>query len=411
LGQRAARAYNKPIGALPPGNATFDLLILVHHETLKVTATRLEERMSKLHHASPLIAGKLPADLLADLLAKLPIRHPQLLVGPSVGEDAAVIDFAPGSETLLVAKSDPITFATDEIGYYAVNVCANDLAVTGATPRFYLPTLLLPVGSADVPLARHIFAQIGAACNKLNIVVAGGHSEVTAAVNQPVIAGTMLGEVARDGYLSSGGCRVGDVVLLAGQIPIEGASIIAREKRADLLARGFTTTEIEEAASFLHDPGISVMEAAQIAARSGLVSAMHDPTEGGVATGLYELAVASSVGMEIDLDAIPVAPLAAKLCAVYGLDPLGTIASGALLATSAPDDAKQLMELWAQAGWSSAIIGRMTNNRSTDQKPGQNIGLIANPMTGRTQLLTALRGGRRLPFPTFVADEIIKLWA
>src|SRR4051794_29975419 len=116
--------------------------------------------MSKVHHTSPLIAGKLPADLLADLLAKLPISHPQLLLGPALGEDAAVIDFAPGSDHLLVAKSDPITFATDEIGYYAVNVCANDLAVTGATPRFYLPTLLLPVGSANVELVRHIFAQI-----------------------------------------------------------------------------------------------------------------------------------------------------------------------------------------------------------------------------------------------------------
>ncbi len=182
-----------------------------------------------------------------------------------MGEDAAVIDFAPGSDRLLVAKSDPITFATDEIGYYAVNVCANDLAVTGATPRFYLPTLLLPVGSTDVALVRHIFAQIGAACAKLNLVVVGGHSEVTPSVNQPVIAGTMLGEVARDGYLSSRGCRAGDVILLAGQIPIEGASIIAREKRADLLAHGWAATEVDKAASYLHNPGISVLIPAQIA--------------------------------------------------------------------------------------------------------------------------------------------------
>src|SRR5690606_22294255 len=154
--------------------------------------------------------------------ADLPIRHPQLLVGPSVGEDAAVIDFNPNADTLLVAKSDPITFATDEIGHYAVNVCANDLAVTGAIPRFYLPTLLLPVGNVDVAMVRHIFTQIGAACAKLNIVVAGGHSEVTPAVNQPVIAGTMLGEVARDNYHASRACRAGDAVLLAGEIPIEG---------------------------------------------------------------------------------------------------------------------------------------------------------------------------------------------
>jgi hydrogenase maturation factor len=368
--------------------------------------------MPKLHYPSPLIAGKLPADLLATLLAELPIHHPQLLVGPAVGEDAAVIDFVPNGDRLLVAKSDPITFATDEIGYYAVHVCANDLAVMGATPRFYLPTLLLPAGAADEALVRHIFTQIGAACAKLNIVIAGGHSEVTASVVQPVIAGTMLGDVERSRYLSSRDCRPGDVVLLAGQIPVEGASIIAREKRRDLLARGFSTAEIDAAALFLHDPGISVMVPARIAMESGAVTAMHDPTEGGIATGLYELAVAGGVGMTIDLDAIPVAPLAAKLCAAFGLDPLGTIASGALLATCAPQDAERLIALWAEAGWPGTIIGHMTERvqEITRENIGQSNGQITNPVTGHVQTLTALRNGKRVPYPTFAADEITKLW-
>ena len=143
--------------------------------------------------AIPLPAGKLPPELLAALLDDLPTDDPTLLLGPSVGEDAAVIDFSPDDTRLLVAKSDPITFATDEIGFYAVNVCANDLAVVGATPRFYLPTVLLPAEQADVGLAERIFAQIGVACRKLEVVVAGGHSEITHTVNQPVIAGTIMG--------------------------------------------------------------------------------------------------------------------------------------------------------------------------------------------------------------------------
>jgi hydrogenase maturation factor len=314
-------------------------------------------------------------------------------LGPSVGEDAAVIDFNPGSERLRVAKSDPITFATDEIGYYAVNVCANDLAVTGATPLFYLPTLLLPVGSTDVALVRNIFEQIGAACSKLNLVVIGGHSEITPAVIQPVIAGTMLGEAARDGYLASRSCRPGDVVLLAGQVPVEGASIIAREKRAELLARGWTVSEVDQAAGYLHDPGISVLAPAQAAAATGLVTAMHDPTEGGIATGLYELTVAAGVTIEVDLDAIAILPLAAKLCTAYGLDPLGTIASGALLATCAPEDADRVIEQWDQIGWSGRVIGRVLKHTSSQ-------GNVA-----------ALRAGQRVPFPTFDADEIVKLWA
>ena len=184
-------------------------------------------------------AGKLPHSLLGELLAGLPHDDPRLLVGPTVGEDAAVIDFAPGSDRLLVAKSDPITFATDQIGYYAVNVCVNDLAVAGATPRYYFPTLLLPAGQTDANLAAAIFSQIGDACRQLGIVVAGGHSEVTPAVTQPVVAGSLLGEVARARVVTSGGCRPGDVVLLAGTVPVEGTSLIAREKRAALLEMGW----------------------------------------------------------------------------------------------------------------------------------------------------------------------------
>ena len=345
--------------------------------------------MSDAAYSVPLPAGKRPADLLAALLADLPIRAPDLLLGPAVGEDAAVVDFAAESDRLLVAKSDPITFATDEIGYYAVNVCANDLAVTGATPRFYLPTLLLPVGRADAVLSRRIFAQIGAACRELGIVVAGGHSEVTPAVNQPVIAGTMLGEAPRGRAISSRGCRVGDAILLVGKVPVEGASIIARECRADLLARGWSEEQLQMAAGYLHAPGISVLAPALIAAATGLVTAMHDPTEGGIATGLLELALAAQVGLDVNLDAIAVSPLAQQLCAVYGLDPLGTIASGALLATCAPADAPTLLAAWAAQGWEGAIIGAATAT------PDQYL---------------ARRAGQLVPFPIFSADEITKLW-
>ncbi len=334
-------------------------------------------------------AGKLPHSLLGELLGGLPHDDPRLLVGPTVGEDAAVIDFAPGGDRLLVAKSDPITFATDQIGYYAVNVCVNDLAVAGATPRFYFPTLLLPAGKTDANLAAAVFSQIGDACRQLGIVVAGGHSEITPAVNQPVVAGSLLGEVARTRVVTSGGCRPGDVVLLAGTVPVEGTSLIAREKRAALLEMGWGPATIDEAAGYLYKPGISVLTPALLAADRGLVTAMHDPTEGGVATGLLELALAAGVGIEIDLDEIPVAPLAHDLCAVFGLDPLGVIASGALLATAAPDQVDQLLELWGSAGWQGTVIGRIL------------------PQAGH---YVALRDGSDVPFPTYAVDEITKLW-
>lgn len=335
-------------------------------------------------------AGKLPSKLLARLLADLPIDHPQLVLGPAVGEDAAVIELALDREQLLVAKSDPITFATDEIGYYAVNVCANDLAVTGATPRFYLPTLLLPAGQTDVRLVERIFAQIGAACRQLEIVVAGGHSEVTPTVTQPVLAGTMLGEVQRSLMITSSGAQPGDLVLMAGSVPIEGASIIAREKRAELLLAGWSNAELAEAANYLYHPGISVRVPALAAAPTGVVTAMHDPTEGGVITGLHELATAAGVGLEIDLAAIPVLPLARRLCAAFGLDPLGTIASGALLATVRADYAEVLLSIWQTHDWPATIIGH-----------------VLPPEGG----VMGLDADRRLPLPYFPVDEITKLWS
>lgn len=337
---------------------------------------------------TPLLPGKIPHALLGELLGNLPTTHPALLLGPAVGEDAAVIDFASGSEQLLVAKSDPITFATDEIGYYAVNVCANDLAVTGAIPRFYLPTVLLPGRGSDSEGVRRIFEQIGRACATLGIVVAGGHTEVTDAVNQPVIAGTMLGEVARSRFVSTGGGQPGDLILLCGQVPIEGISILAREMRTELLARGWGREALDAAADYLYRPGISVLPAAQAAQAAGEVTAMHDPTEGGIATGILELALAAGLGVEIDLDAISIPPVGQKLCAEFGLDPLGLIASGALLATCAEATAQAILEAWQQLGRPGAVIGRLT----------------ADPARRH-----ATRAGKPVDFPTFQVDELARL--
>lgn len=343
-----------------------------------------------LDAVNKLSAGKLPHAMLTELLSGLPTQDPQLLLGPSVGEDAAVIDFDAASDLLLVVKSDPITFATDQIGFYAVNICANDLAVTGATPRFFLPTVLLPAGAADFSMVRAIFDQIGQACRALGIVVAGGHSEVTPSVSQPVVSGTMLGEALRAQYVRSGGCQVGDVVLLVGAVPIEGTSIIAREMRHHLLDDGWAATELDEAANYLFSPGISVLEPALAAARAGLVTAMHDPTEGGLATGIFELAMASGTGMEIDLDRIPIPNLSRRLCAAFDLDPVGTLASGALLATTSPLCVDALLQLWEKIGCPARVIGRVVPAK---------------------QGLSALQGGRRISFPTFAVDEITKLWA
>lgn len=332
-------------------------------------------------------AGKLPLPLLEKLLQRFTPDDPRIVVGPRAGEDAAVFDFG---ERYLVAKTDPITFATSEIGWYAVNVNANDIAVMGAEPRWFLATVLLPAGQASPEMAEAIFAQIYDACAALGVTLAGGHTEITIGLDRPIISGTMLGEVTPDRLITTAGAQMGDAVLLVKPAPIEGAALIALERVAALHARGYSPAFIERVQNFLHEPGISVVAPARLALAAAPVHAMHDPTEGGVLTGLLEIARAAQVGLTIALDAIPLLPEGAVLCREFGLDPLGTIASGAILMTAAEADVARLVEALTVEGYPAARIGRVTP-----------------PESG----LVALRDGQRVPWPLFPADEITKVFA
>ena len=332
-------------------------------------------------------AGKLPNDLLDRLLRRFAPDDPRLVVGPQMGVDAAVIDFG---ETYLVAKTDPITFASDAIGWYAVNVNANDIAVMGGRPRWFMATVLLPAGQATPAMAEAIYQQIAAACDELGVALAGGHTEITVGLNRPIISGTMLGEVAPDRLVRSSDVQPGDALVLARGVPIEGTAIIAREKEQALLAHGVAPAVVTRAQGFLHEPGISVVAAAHLAVHTAKVHAMHDPTEGGLATGIWEMAQASHVGVDIDFDAVPVPPESQAVCDAFGLDPLGVIASGALLVALPGVDAGKLLAAFERSGIPAQRIGQ-----ATERQAG----------------LTARRGGREIPFPRFPVDEIARLFA
>ncbi|MFB3880245.1 MAG: AIR synthase family protein [Armatimonadota bacterium] len=326
--------------------------------------------------------GKLPIGVLERLLAGLPAGDSRVVVGPRVGEDAAAISFG---DVAVVAGMDPITFATDLIGWYAVQVNANDVAVMGARPRWFLAALLLPPDSPDGS-AEEVFGQLGRACEELSITPVGGHTEVTGAVSQPVVVGCMLGEASSQGIVTTGGARPGDVVLLRGSAGVEGTAVLAREAGEALSTRGVELEQIERAKRFLFDPGISVVRPALAAASVG-VSAMHDPTEGGIASGLLELARASAGGIEVDLDRVPVLPVTQLVCEALGLDPLGLIGSGALLITTGADDVTAVQDALRAAGDDATVIGRVLPE---------------------SEGLWAERAGKRHPLPVFERDEVAR---
>jgi hydrogenase maturation factor len=335
---------------------------------------------------APLSPGKLPPALLATLLRELPVADPRLVVGPRLGEDAAVIDMG---DRLLIAKSDPITFATDAIGYYAVTVNANDIATMGGTPRWFLATLLLPEHGTTEASVREIFRQIRQACQELHITLVGGHTEITVGLERPILSGHMLGEVSRTQLITSAGMQAGDALLLTKGFPVEGIAIIARERADRLAALGYTPAEITRLQQFLFTPGISVVRDAAILQQTVAVHALHDPTEGGVATGLWELAEASGLGLHIAAEQLPLLNEGAALCQAFGLDPLGTIASGALIAAVPTAQAEHAIAACRDANIACYRIGTAVAD------PGQ-------------RWLDTPSGTR--PLPTFPQDEIVKIF-
>lgn len=336
--------------------------------------------------AEILHTGKLPLEILQRLLADYTGTDERLVAGPRVGEDVAVVDMG---DRYMVIKTDPITFVTDEIGWYAVHVNANDIATSGATPRWMLAAILLPEATTTPAMVEAIFAQLHGACADLGIILVGGHTEVTYGLNRPIVVGVMVGEVAREQLLTTAGARVGDRVLLVKGVPIEATAIIAHEKADDLRRRGYDAAFIERAQGFLRDPGISVVGPAQVAARHAGTHAMHDPTEGGLATGLHELALAAGAGLRLDADRVPILPEGQRLCDEYGLDPLGAIASGALIVAVDPTTSEALIEAYRRSAVPCADIGELVP---------------------ASEGITMVCGTTRCPLPRFDSDEITRIF-
>jgi hydrogenase expression/formation protein HypE len=300
--------------------------------------------------------GKLPAELLARLIARYGTTDPTVIVGPGVGGDAAAIDF--GGRTMVV-KSDPITFASESPAPYLVDVNANDLACLGATPRWMMVTALLPHGTTERLVESH-FRELRDACLQRGISLVGGHTEVTFAVGWPILVGVLIGEVGGGKLLQPGGARPGDRLLLTRAIAIEGTALIASEL-GGRLRDAVDGRVVERAASLLSDPGISVVPEALALLEAGGVTALHDPTEGGLATGVRELALAAGCGATIDRHAVPILPETAAIAAALGLDPLGMLASGSLLVAADPGAVEQLISTSITLGVQLTRIGEVTN--------------------------------------------------
>ena len=297
--------------------------------------------------ARALPEGKIDAAVLAGLLPDGSAARPEVLIGAALGEDAAVVTGA----AHLVMTSDPITLAGSSIGHYAVAVNCNDLVAMGAEPRYLTTTVLLPPGTTRSAL-EELFAEFASAAASAGIAWVGGHTEVTGAVTRPVVAGAAVGALAGEPW-SSARVLQGDAVVLTKWVALEGTTLLARERPDAQVVLG---DHYADAAGWLDDPGICVVAEGRVL-RTFAIHAAHDPTEGGVAQGLHELAACSGVAIEVDAATLPIREPTRRLCRALGIDPLGLLASGALLFSAAPGEALRAVQALRERGIPAAVIG------------------------------------------------------
>ena len=294
--------------------------------------------------------GKIPESVLKrSVLRQLHNRRDEVLLGAGVGEDCAALTLE--ADEVFVMSTDPITGTGKEMGSLAVITTANDLASSGAEPVGVMLTILLPEESEEA-LLKEIMRDAEATCEKFHMQILGGHTEVSAAVNRPVISVSGVGKVKKDAMIKTGGARPGMDIVVSKWIGIEGTVILAKERERELRGR-YATTFIDRAKDL--DAYISVLSEAAVAARSG-VSAMHDITEGGIFGALWEMAEASGVGLEIDLKKIPVRQETIEICEFFGLNPYELISGGSML--MAAEDGNQLVHELEKAGIPAAVIGK-----------------------------------------------------
>jgi hydrogenase expression/formation protein HypE len=297
--------------------------------------------------------GKLDNDTLERLvLGKIGNIRDEVLTKPGIGEDCAVVDFG---EYECVISTDPITATAEEIGRLAIHISCNDVASCGVEPLGVLLTVLLPECTTEEDISR-IMSDAADAAKSLNVMIIGGHTEITDAVSKPLISTVALGRCPSGGAEPKYELTPGDEILVTKQLAMEGTAIIAAEKQEEL-SSFLSTQQIEEAHSLYEQ--ISVVKEGVIAGRIGY-SSMHDITEGGVLGAVWEICRLGNVGAYISEKNLPLAYVTKLICEHYKADPLRLISSGAMLITAPPKQATEIIAALEEAGISVSRIGNIT---------------------------------------------------
>lgn len=298
--------------------------------------------------------GKLPNDVLRDsIISKINIKNKEILVGPGIGEDCAIIDF---EENVCVITTDPITVAINNAGTIGVHVCCNDIASAGVKPIGVMVTILAPPTSKLEEIT-NIMKDVGDACDELSVNILGGHTEITDAVNRIVLSICAIGKGKKNEFVTTGGAKIGDDIIVTGFAGLEGTAILSKDYY-DYLSTSLNKKVLQKAQEMLKS--ISVVKVGLLCAEFG-VSAMHDATEGGVLGAIWEIGEACGGGVYIHENEIPIMDETIQICKALNIDPYKLISSGSMIITCR--DGINLCKLLKENEIEAAIVGKITNCR------------------------------------------------
>ncbi|MHA1269015.1 MAG: AIR synthase family protein [Candidatus Helarchaeota archaeon] len=300
--------------------------------------------------------GKLtPADFDKYIFPYLGAKNKKIIIGPKHGIDAAVVDL--GDKYMVVAE-DP-TYGLPSLGYKrfgwaVVHICCSDVACLGADPELMTICLLIPPETPKSVLSE-IMTTMDNECKKLGVSLIGGHTGVVPGISFVLNGGcTVFGFVSKDKLIVPSGAQIGDKVIITKGAAIEATTILAIQYEKGL-EKEYGSKLVKNAKDMFYD--MTVIKESIIARDVGGVTAMHDATEGGVLGGIFEVANASNIGMEIHKDQILLSDEAKKICGFFEIDPFYSISEGSLVITAHEDKADDVIKALKKEGILATIVG------------------------------------------------------
>ena len=301
--------------------------------------------------------GKITENALKrSVLKEISLNRDICVISPNVGEDASVLKINAAEE--LAVTTDVVSISCCNVGEVLVTKGVNNLSVQGAEPICINLSVLLPIDEDEKTLKK-IIRDAEKTAKRYRVQISGGHTEITGAVNNPVVTGTTIGKIKDKGPIITGGVKPGNDIILTKWVGLEGTALIVNEKKNELY-KLFPASFIETAALF--GEYTCVKEEADIAYDYG-VNAMKDVSSGGIFGTLWEMAEASNVGLDIDLMSIPIRQETIEICEVYGVNPYQLLSGGSLIL--ACDNGDELIEKMKEVGIPAVKIG--TANSSSNR--------------------------------------------